>query len=190
MCDRQAEDKLKFNIRVYLKRLKLMKKLKIEQLIDNSLNAFFDKSLSGENRLATIDENCVLDKEKSLSDIIEFDAVIKILKQVFVFFPSALYLFFGTMAFFMVDYITSNRFFILSVVFISSVTMVFGIGNIKKPKHLLIPLSVIVLGIVTFLAFSMSGIRTHIWAQNYVGYFLPLVLIIPILVKGWIDRDS
>lgn len=171
-----------------------MKKLKTEQRVENSFDAFFDESLLNESllnesRLTKFNENYILDKEKTASSIIKFDVVITILKQVFVFFPSALYLFFGTMAFLMVGYITANRFFILSVILISSITMIFGIGNTKKLKHLLIPLSVIALGITTFFAFSMSGIRTHIWAQNYVGYVLPLALIVPILVKSWIDKD-
>ncbi len=167
-----------------------MKKLEIEQRIENSINAFFDERLLGENSITTFNETYVLDKEKNLSDANRINVLVKIFKQVFIFFPSAFYLFFGTMAFFMFNYVTSNRLFILIGLFISIVMMVFGIGSVKKPKHLLIPLSVIALATVTYLIFSITGIPTHIWAQKYAAYFFPLALIVPFLVKGLIDEDS
>jgi len=166
-----------------------MRKLKIKRRIENSINAFFDESLLNENSIMTFNETYVLDKETNLSDANKSD-ILKTLKQPFLFLPSAFYLFFGTLAFFMFGSVTTSRLVILVGLIGSFILMVFGIGDVKKLEHFLMPLSVIALGTLTFLVFSVSGIPTHVWSQKYAVYVFPLALIIPFLVKGLIDKDS
>jgi len=166
-----------------------MKKLKIKQRAENSINAFFDESLLNENSIMTFNEAYVVDKETNLPDASKIN-ILKMLKQPFLFLPSAFYLFFGTLAFFMFGSVTTSRLVILTGLIGSFVMMVFGLGDVKKPEHFLMPLSVVALGALTFLVFSASGIPTHVWSQKYAAYIFPLALITPFLVKGWIDRDS
>jgi hypothetical protein len=78
-------------------------------------------------------------------------------------------------------------------VFLASTLMTWlGLGDVRKPKHLVIPGSVISVGI--FFGASVAVASEHfsrsIFINGYPLYFLPLALIVPFLAKGWVDRND
>lgn len=66
-----------------------------------------------------------------------------------------------------------------------------AIGNIRNPKHLYIPLSVLATAFTTFLISLVLGDELG-WSflGNYTIYLLPLVYAVPVLVKDLISNDS
>ena len=167
-----------------------MKTLQIKRRIENAVNAFFDETRSNESKLTTFKRCYVSLQETESAAAAKRNAARRMLKQMVVFFPSAFYLFFGTIALFMYGSIASSRLIILSGLVGSFVMMVFGIGNLRNSKHFLMPFSIVALATATFFAFSLSGIPAHVWSQKYAPYLFPMALIAPFLAKGWIDARS
>lgn len=163
-----------------------MKKTKIEQRINNAVNAFFDDEPKtfGENSLALAPDSAVLKPEPAAQFNEKGDRLIKILKRVFLFFPGVLYLFFGTLQILSFDFFRSPL-TVLVVFLIGSFLTIFGLGNLKNPKHLAIPLSIVVVAITTFGLFSMLGNPLYVF--EYGIYLFPLALIAPVLAKSLVD---
>ncbi|MGI9037010.1 MAG: hypothetical protein ACR2GD_13370, partial [Pyrinomonadaceae bacterium] len=72
---------------------------------------------------------------------------------------------------------------------VSAFMTMFGLGDIKNIRHLIVPASIIFFAfvsgiIISFLPNSLQFI------DNYAMYLLPLALIIPILAKGWTDKTD
>ena len=70
-----------------------------------------------------------------------------------------------------------------------------GIGNLRKPKHFIIPVSIIITGFVLGAVSGLMSVLFHqlrslIWNDAYPLYFLALALIVPFLAKGWVDGTS
>ncbi len=163
-----------------------MKKTKIKQRIDNAVNAFFDHDQEnfGENSLTFAPDSAMVRQEPAAQLNEKGDRLVKILKRVFLFFPGVLYLFFGTLQILSFDFFRSPL-TILIVFLIGSFLTIFGIGNLKNPKHLAIPLSIVVVGIITFWLFSTLGGLKYVF--EYGIYFFPLALIAPVLAKSLLD---
>lgn len=71
-----------------------------------------------------------------------------------------------------------------------SFTVWLGLGEIKKIKHLAMPASIIVLSL--FLAGILSLFPQAIQVDlflTYSMYFLPLVFMVPVMVKSVFDRE-
>jgi hypothetical protein len=166
-----------------------MKKTKIEQRIHNAINAFFanTEENTDENSLTLTNDSAILKPETAIKLNEKGDALVKILKQVFLFFPGALYLFFGTFQILAFAFFW-NPFSIIAFFLIGSFLTIFGIGNLKNPKHLVIPLYIVAVAIVAFLFFSTIGGLKSVF--EYGIYFFPLALIAPLLAKGWIDKTD
>jgi hypothetical protein len=127
---------------------------------------------------------------------------VKILMQVFLFFPGTFVLFvlsFGTTI--MVSYSPGGMRFGIGFVWIFLLFLAgffgtwLGIGDLRKPKHMVIPLSILAtgaaIGLVSAFMMMMSGtVRTIIFGNNFIFYIFPLALIVPFLAKGLIDRRS
>ncbi len=163
-----------------------MRKTKIEQRINNAVNAFFehDQENFGENSLSVASDSA-LRKEETAAPLSEKgDRLVKILKRVFIFFPGALYIFFFTLSIFSFEFL-QNPFTLLMVLLIGGFLTIFGLGNLKNPKHLVIPLSVIAVGCATFALFSTIGGLKYVF--EYGIYFFPLALIAPLLAKSLVD---
>jgi hypothetical protein len=165
-----------------------MQKTKIKQRINNAVTAFFveDTDKFGENSLDFANDSSLLKQETTLVFGEKGDVLVKLLKEIFLFLPGSLYLFFGTIFGFIFEPFWENPLNIFVVFLIGSFMTIFGIGNIKNPKHLTIPLSIVAVGITTFSLFSMFGKLKYIF--EYGIYFFPIALIIAFLTKSWVDK--
>jgi peptidoglycan/LPS O-acetylase OafA/YrhL len=110
---------------------------------------------------------------------------VKILKRAFIFLPGALYLFFGMLTIFSFDFLWSPA-SALIVFLIGSFMTIFGIGNLKNPKHLAIPLSICAISIAAYTIFSTFGGLRSVF--EYGVYFFPLALISSFLAKSLVDK--
>lgn len=166
-----------------------MKKTKIKHRIGNAVNAFFDNDRKNydENSLSFACHSGLL-KQETIGRVNEKgDALVKILKRTFIFLPGVFYLFFGVLSIFSFDFLW-NPLTALAVFLIGSFMTIFGIGNLKNPKHLAIPLSISAVGIAVFSVFSMFGDIKYVF--EYGIYFFPLALIAPLLAKSWVDKTD
>ncbi len=165
-----------------------MKKTKLKQRINNAVNAFFenDHEQFEENSLSFANDSALLKQETAAHFFEKGDVFVKILKQTFLFLPGALYLFFGTISILEFELVWTQPLAILTVFLIGSFMTIFGIGNIKNPNHLLIPLSIVAVAAFAFSLFSTVGNITYIF--EYGIYFFPIALIASVLAKNWADK--
>jgi len=164
-----------------------MKKTKFDQRITNAFNVFFapNEETSGENNLAFARDSALVTQEPAAQFNEKGDRVVKILKRTFLFLPGAFYLFFATLSAFAFEFFRENPFALLAAFAIGSFMTVFGIGNLKNPKHLAIPVSIVAVAIAAFALFSTFGnLRT---VFEYGIYFFPLALIAALLAKSLVD---
>jgi hypothetical protein len=180
-----------------------MKKIKIKQRIENARNAFFDDAYGTSDFPSFRNETAFLRNEKSEDFTRKCSSVETILKQVFLFFPGTLVLFFLSMLFTVssisvfantLELIPRQRLVSYMAVFLAATLMTWlGLGDVRKPKHLVIPASIITVGVIygavagALIAISPQLGRTIFYKFDPV-YLLPLALIVPFLAKGWVDR--
>ena len=167
-----------------------MKKTKFKRRIENAANAFFenDRENYGENNLTFANDLRLLKQETAERFNEKGDVFVKILKRAFLFFPGAFYLFFGMMSVLAFDIARLQPFAVVPIFLIGGFMTIFGIGNLKNPKHLAIPLSISAVGIAAFLVFSMFGGLRSVF--QYGIYFFPLALIAPFLAKSFVDKTD
>jgi len=71
-----------------------------------------------------------------------------------------------------------------------------GLGDVRKLKHLVIPASIISVGIFfgTVVAFILLALPRYYERQllgdSFLFYIFPLALIAPFVAKGWVDRTK
>ena len=166
-----------------------MKKTKFKRRIENAVNAFFENDRENyvENKLTLVGDSALLKQETAARHNEKGDVLVRILKRAFVFFPGVLYLFFGAFNILAFDLLWNPQ-SVLVVFLIGSFMTIFGIGNLKNPKHLVIPLSICAVGIAAFLVFSMFGGLKSVF--QYGIYFSPLALIAPFLAKSFVDKTD
>jgi hypothetical protein len=184
-----------------------MKKNKLENRIENAVNAFFEDENKFENSQLTVIENSSVlannlsvENEKLTTE--KIDTVIDLLKKVFAFFPGTqvLYLFgaFAVYTKIVVPYEFQSVFnlWILFWVFAGIFMTWAGLGDLKNKKHWLLPASSLVTGTVVGLFVSVlemlfPNLYKVFWGDLPIFYlFLPLAFIIPVLVKNWIDKEE
>lgn len=163
-----------------------MKKTKFKRRINNAVNAFFDDAPEsfGDSRLTLAPDAALLKAEAAAQFNEKGDRLIKILKRAFLFLPGALYLFFGTLNVVSFDFLWSPA-SALIIFSIGSFLTIFGLGSLKNPKHLMIPVSIVLVALTTFWLFSAIGGLKFVF--GYGVYLFPLALIVPILIKSLID---
>lgn len=163
-----------------------MKKTKFKQRINNAVSAFFAEAPEtfGETSITLATDAALLKPETAAQINEKGDRLIKILKRAFLFLPGALYLFFGTLTIFSFDFLWSPV-SALIIFMIGSFLTIFGLGSLKNPKHLLIPVSIVLVAITTFWLFSTIGGLKFVF--EYGIYLFPLALIVPVLVKNLIE---
>lgn len=165
-----------------------MKKIKIKERIKNAVSAFYETERENiEEGLSLVDETALLKEEAAAKIKQKGDRLVKILKRAFIFFPGVLYLFFGTFMIFAFDFLWSPL-SILTVFLIGSFLTIFGIGNLKKPKHLVIPLSIVAVAVTAFYTFLLMGSLKSVF--EYGIYFFPLALIAPFLAKSLVEMTE
>lgn len=173
-----------------------MKKTKIEQRIENAFNAFFDDESFAENKLSFVNNNELPECETAKSFSEKADILVKILKQVFLFFPGTFALF--NLSLLVAIFTLSPPFYtfflypgklIIALLVSAFMTMV-GLGDIKNARHLIIPASIVLFAFVSgsLIALFGGGGMNFYFLDIYAMYLLPLALIVPILAKGWINR--
>jgi hypothetical protein len=164
-----------------------MKKTKFKTRFQNAIDAFFgeDQPDYREDGLVLVLHSALL-KENTIAVVNEKgDAIVKFLKRAFIFFPGSLYLFSFTISIFTFESLW-NLWTIILVFLIGSLMTIFGIGDLKKPKHLAIPLSIVAVGIVTYSLFSLFGSVGAMF--KYGIYFFPIALIASLLAKSLVDK--
>ena len=167
-----------------------MKKTTLRQRINNSVNAFWDDDWekNGESGLSLAGDSGLLKSEAAAPLNNKADLVVKILKRTFIFLPGTLYLFFAAMFGFSFPFFWENPITILVVFLIGSFMTIFGIGDLKNPKHFVIPFSIAAVGFMAYLLFSSFGELKYL--IDYGIYFFPLALIVPFLAKNWVDKTE
>lgn len=173
-----------------------MKKTKIEQRVENAVNAFFDDESFAENKLGFVNDSALLKQETHANFSEKADVCVKIIKQIFLFFPGTFVLF--NLSLILAVFILSpplNTFVLypgkLTIALLVSAFMtMFGLGNVKNAKHLIIPASIVLFAFVSgsLIALFGGGGMNFNFLDIYAMYLLPLALIVPILAKGWADR--
>lgn len=178
------------SLTLHLSEQNQMKKPKIKQRVKNSVNAFFDNGREkyGENSLSFVNHSDLLNRDTISTLHAKGDSLVKILKQTLIFLPGVLYLFFGTMFSLWYEFFRQDRLTVLVVFLIGSFMTIFGIGNLKNPKHLVIPLSIIAVGLTVFSLFLMLGKLKYIF--KYGIYIFPLALIVPFIAKDLVDKTD
>jgi hypothetical protein len=175
-----------------------MKEVKLKERLENAFAAFFDDEKLDENdslNLTNYETNSTIEKTPFFSETTT--TIFNIFKQVFLFLPANFILYFMSIAFtafFLFRPFPGRRgMFMAFIIFlIASFMTVLGLGNWREPKHYLIPLSTIsigiILGIVGSIFFGNGGFGYFM--RNFAPYFIPLAFIAPVLVKGWVDRSD
>ena len=169
-----------------------MKDTKIKERLENAFDALFYSEKLDENfQLDFYGNQTILENEKP-QNVVGNISVINSLKEVFLFLPSALLLFIGSMGFtwrlFLPISEGVERFSMLNFIalLILSLITILGLGNLRNPKHLSIPLSIIATGVM------LSVIDNVFFGGfgGYLPYFFPLALIVSVFVKNWIYLKS
>lgn len=182
-----------------------MKKTKIKQRVENAVNAFFAGEDSSANNLESFRNEANLWQEKKFSDFSQKSGTMEtILKQVFLFFPGTFVLYVLSMGFtvmFISAFVRPTgmtpRFGMvwLMLLFLAATLMTWlGLGDVRKPKHFVIPASIISVGVVcgAFVAVLMTipQYGRLFFRDEFPFYIFPLALIVPFLAKGWVDRKN
>ncbi len=117
--------------------------------------------------------------------------IISLLHQVFFYFPSAFLLWMGSMA---ATYhiVVQSGYSLVTPAFLASYLsvfgVVFGIGNLKKLRDYLAPASIALFGMLIGLATGISP-SLHLFLVGDVNflYLFPVALMLPFIVKLWIE---
>jgi len=164
-----------------------MKTIKIKERIKNARNAFLDNEHSEENnRLNYANKSIFLPDENFLNFTGQNKIWATILKQVFLFFPGTFLLFSATVALSFNYFIWQPQNYLkIFILIVGSLMMIGGIGDLKNPKHLVVPFSTIIVCALIFMISLRAGGQSFL--MNGAIYFFPLMLIVPFLAKGWVD---
>ena len=176
------------------------------QRIENARNAFFDEeSFDTNNFLSFRMEDAHLQSEKFRDCTPKNNTLETVLKQVFLFFPGTFILYILSMAFTAVFITTFTRQlrgnFLYELIFPASLFLAatlmtwLGLGNVRKPKHFIIPASIIGVGVffgaIAGILMVVSNNFTRLIFENGLPFYIfPLALIVPFLAKGWVETDS
>ena len=186
-----------------------MKKTKIKRRIENAFAAFFADEDLGESKLETFRNEANLRHEREFADPAQKNGTLEtILKQVFFFFPGTFILYFSGIFLPMMiieSFTLRNRvisffeFFSLACILLAAILMTWlGLGDLRKPKHLIIPVSIfsvgtlwiVIAGIFAVVSNYLGGLFFYNYNKSFLIYLFPLALIVPFLAKGWVDRES
>lgn len=166
-----------------------MKKIKIEEKIENSVNAFFETGEKSESSLAYAADSSLIQNNESVTFTNKFDDSFSKFKKVLLFLPGVFLLYSTSLAsvFFYKDL---GFTFWMAFWFVLGSAMIWaGLGDIRNKKHFLMPASVAALSFALALAFSFlpESVQPSIFL-NYSIYIFPFALIVPVLVKSLLDK--
>ncbi len=182
-----------------------MKEVKTGSETKKTVDAFFDDENRFENKaLQNFVNRAALSKlEDEKSYAAEDKPWVSYLKQAFLFLPGTFLLFFislGT-ALAVTSPFEKNVFFsklFLPIYFIGFLGIFmtwFGFGDLKNKKHFAIPASIIISG--AMIGAFVRAAENIFWIAakiiddfGYAVYLFPIGLIVPVLVKDWVDKKS
>lgn len=183
-----------------------MKKVKFKERIENAKTAFFDdESFDTNDFLSCRNQNEFLQSEEFEEIAPKISTLETILKQTLLFFPGTFLLYILSMGFtvmFLSSFVKpagmTPRFGYvwMLLIFLAAFLMTWlGLGDLRKPKHLVIPASIISVGVFFgaiggFLLILSYEFGRLILNDIFPFYLFPLALIAPFLAKGWVDRKN
>lgn len=175
-----------------------MNEIKLKERLEKVFEAFFSDEKVSENQSLSITDykNSSVEKTPFFSDTSK--KIFNIFKQIFVFLPANFLLFFMSVVFtgiFILQPVWKTgrgTFFVFLVFLLTSLMTIFGLGNSRNPKHYLIPISTISIGIFTGAIGSilLGDEGFGYFLRYYAPYFIPLAFIAPVLVKSWVDKTD
>lgn len=184
-----------------------MNKIKTETKPEKSDNSFFESENSTENQVLDLVNSSKLSKTEGVTN----NLLLTLIKQVFLFLPGTflLYLIGFIGAFILIDSFSVQepaeifgmrsvplQILVFGIIALFGTLMTwFGLGDIKNKKHSAIPLSILatggILAAISKILTDLFGFTGLFEAMNYYFiYLFPLVLVVPVLVKGWVDRKT
>ncbi len=168
-----------------------MKKVKIDQRIENAFNAFFETENDKTLTALSYGGKTALVQNVSIETFTQkADNWLGIFKKAFLFLPGTFVLFFATLSsVFFYDIFGVNLWMLFWLA--SGSFMVWaGLGDLKNKKHLLMPLSVFSMTFVFAILLSLlpESVQPSGFFE-YSIYLFPLVLIAPILVKNILKEE-
>lgn len=181
-------DKVKLNQNTLPSPPYKMKKIKIEERLENAVNAFFETGDGkAKNALSFAGHSAVLRNEEQATFAEKGRFWMNIARQMFLFLPGAFLLYFVTLSsvFFIPEFgfTPLMLFWFMTGGFLCLV----GLGSLKSVKNLLVPFSIVIFAAVLGLLFSMFPTETRIALNyEYAIYLFPAVLILPKLLQNWI----
>ena len=175
-----------------------MKETKLKERFENAVDAFFDNGKLDENTgLNYVNSYDVYQKDLPKNSNEKSNIFISILKQVFLFFPATFMLFIISFVFSAICVnnpydanLPEGRGLWLFLWFSISIFMTwFGIGDVRKPRHFVIPASITSFGAITGLISGFLSIffPEIIFSNNYPIYFFPIALVVPFIAKMFVD---
>jgi len=184
-----------------------MTQTKLKERFENAVDAFFAKERNiedsldqnygfaenvevVENSLNNFEMNAMTYGASEVSEK-EWSLAFQIFRQVFLFFPATFVLWVTT-----IEWVTftangsleTTPWVAYAGMFIASLLTILGVGDIRNPKHWVIPASIMAVGAILGLVFFLLPFD----APRVIGiggllYFLPLALIAPFIAKFWVD---
>jgi hypothetical protein len=166
-----------------------MAKTRLKEIVDD----LSDVESVNEKSLADFNGSAISYKENDSSEKEISNKMFTVLKQVFLFAPGAVFLWFTSWGI-MEGLLTSSPIpFWAYLLFISSFFMVIlGLGNVRKPRDYFIPFASILLGagfgVLSGLFTDLLRIFVNFITPAGLFSFAPLIWIVPFLVKLRLER--
>lgn len=167
-----------------------MKQTKFKNRVEHAFDVFFDEEPENraENQLTFAAESGWLEPKKNERLEEKGDVFVKILRRAFLFLPGAFYLFFGVISVLTFDVLKLQPFSVAVMLAIGGLMTIFGLGDIKNPKHLAIPVSIGFFAVAAYLIFSTFGGLGAVF--DYGVYFFPPALMAAVLAKNLADKTD
>jgi hypothetical protein len=172
-----------------------MKKIKLENRIENAVNAFFeDENLHENTQLSYFADTALLANEQPKSFTQKADSVITTLKYIFFFLPGSFALYFFTLlvAYFPLGEASAGMLLAMALYLgAGSFMTLVGIGSVKEVKNLVVPFSIMFFATIFATIVSLLPLPTEIKEHicfYYSALLFPVALIIANLAKNWVNE--
>lgn len=164
-----------------------MKETKLEERFEKAVNAFFENENSHEQNSIALFENQEIAQISPAENLAQTaDKYFTLFKRIFAFLPGVLFLHLMMPGIFTFGFSLWTLFFLVSGIFMVWV----GLGDLKNKKHIWLPTSVMILGLIFSLPFYFLPVNSFsYYVYAYIG-ILPLLFIAPVLVKGWLEEST
>ena len=175
-----------------------MNETKIKQRFENAFNAFFAEENLHECNSLNRTSNAGLLREEAARPF-QSDAFKNLIKQIVFFFPGTFILYSLSIVLTAVfargaKGISFSECVSFACLFLAGILMTWlGLGDVRKPSHCVIPVSIICVGIFSGAIIGLMvavNYLTGFFSENLPLYIFPLALIAPFLAKGLVDRNS